>query len=69
MPKDAQSKEEIHKIIVALAEQVTYRLRKYNLLANVVNIQLRTNQFHDYSHQKKMNYPSSNTKDIIELEL
>ncbi len=67
LPKDAQSKEEIHKIIVALAEQVTYRLRKYNLLANVVNIQLRTNQFHDYSHQKKLNYPSSNTKDIIEI--
>ena len=67
LPKDAQSKEEIHKIIVALAEQVTYRLRKYNLLANVVNIQLRTNQFHDYSHQKKLNYQSSNTKDIIEI--
>ena len=67
LPKDAQNKEEIHKIIVALAEQVTYRLRKYNLLANVVNIQLRTNQFHDYSHQKKLNYPSSNTKDIIEI--
>lgn len=67
LPKDAYQKEEIHKIIVALAEQVTYRLRKYNLVANVVNIQLRTNQFHDYSHQKKLNYPSSNTKDIIEI--
>jgi DNA polymerase-4 len=67
LPKDVFTKDEIEKILVALAEQVTFRLRKYNLLANVVNIQLRTNQFVDYSHQKRLNVPSSNTKDIIEL--
>lgn len=67
LPKDAFTKEEIEKILVALAEQVTYRLRKYNLLANVVNIQLRTNSFKDYSHQKKLKAPSSSTKEIIEL--
>ncbi len=67
LPKDVFTKEDIEKILVALAEQVTYRLRKYNLLANVVNIQLRTNQFQDYSHQKKLKAPSSSTKEIIEL--
>lgn len=67
LPKDVFTKEDIEKILVALAEQVTYRLRKYNLLANVVNIQLRTNQFQDYSHQKKLKEPSSSTKEIIEL--
>lgn len=58
--------EEIEKILLALSEQVTYRLRKYNLLANTVNIQLRTKEFLDYSHQGKLNCATSNTREIYE---
>ena len=56
LPKDFYDIEEIFKIIIALTEQVTYRLRKYDLLANVVCIQLRTKDFKDYSHQKKLRF-------------
>ncbi len=56
--------DEIKKILLALAEQVTYRLRKYDLLANTVNIQLRTKDFVDYSHQGKLSIATSNTKEI-----
>ena len=45
LPSDTTSIDEIFKIIVALCEQVTYRLRKHNLVANTVNIQLRTKDF------------------------
>lgn len=51
-------------MLLALAEHVTYRLRKYNLLANVVNVQLRTSNFEDFSHQSKFDTSTSNTKTI-----
>ena len=56
--------EKIEEVLLALTEQVTYRLRQYDLLANVVNVQLRTKDFMDFSHQKKLDLPTSNTKDI-----
>lgn len=64
LPNDIRNKEELEKVLFALTEQVTYRLRKEKLLANVVNIQLRTKDFLDTSHQKKLETPVSNTKEI-----
>lgn len=64
IPNDVRNKEELEKILFALTEQVTYRLRKENLLANVVNVQLRTKDFIDFSHQKKLETSISNTKEI-----
>lgn len=67
LPRDLSNIQEIVPIIVALSEKVGYRLRKYNLLANVVNVQLRTNKFVDYSHQKKLPIETSSTKEILNL--
>ena len=66
LPKDIKSIDEIQKIIVALCEQVSFRLRKYNLIANTVNVQLRTKDFVDYSHQKQLKYATSSTRQILE---
>ena len=66
LPKDLKSADEIQKIIVALCEQVSFRLRKYNMIANTVNVQLRTKDFYDYSHQKQLKYATASTKQIIE---
>ena len=65
MPVDYKTKEEILKVLIALAEQVTYRLRKYDMLANTVRVQLRTKDFVDYSHQKKLAFPTSSTKEVF----
>ena len=65
LPKDLYTKEEIEKILSQIAEEVTYRLRKYNLLGTVISVSLRTNKFEDYSHQKKLLNPTSNTKEVI----
>ena len=67
LPRDISSNEEIEKVLLTLAEQVAYRLRRYNMYANVVNVQLRTKDFKDFSHQKKLMSPTSNTKNIYEL--
>ena len=64
LPYNLSSTEELNKILLALTEQVTYRLRKYNLLANTVNVQLRTKDFEDKSHQGKLMCATSTTKEI-----
>ncbi len=66
LPQDIKNIDEIFKVIVALCEQVTYRLRKYNLVANTVNIQLRTKDFENYSHQKQLKLATASTKEILE---
>ena len=66
MPIDLINIDDIERVLLKLTEQVTYRLRRHNLLATVVNVQLRTKDFKDFSHQSKLDLPTSNTKDIYE---
>ena len=66
LPNDLKDIEEINKIVVALCEQVSYRLRHYNLIASTVNVQLRNKDFVDHSHQKPLKYETASTKEIIE---
>lgn len=65
LPMDISNKEELEEVLVALTEQVTYRLRKQELLANVVSVQLRTKNFEDFSHQSKLYSATSSTKEIL----
>lgn len=64
LPVDLSSTEKIQEVILELTEQVTYRLRKHKLKANTVNVQLRTSDFKDFSHQKKLDITTSSTKEI-----
>ncbi len=63
---DAERLEELEKILLALTEQVTYRLRKHELIGRTVSVQLRNNSFVDKSHQKKLSQHSDNTKEIYQ---
>ena len=67
LPMDVNDISKLEEILLALTEQVTYRLRRYDLLANVVNVQLRTKDFEDKSHQRKLPEATSNTKEIYAL--
>ncbi len=67
LPIDLHGKEKIAEILLALTEQVTFRLRKYDLLANVVSVQLRTKDFKDYSHQRKLSSSSNSTREIYNV--
>ena len=64
LPVDVRNIEKLEEILLAISEQVAYRLRKYNMLANVVNVQLRSSDFKDFSHQGKLENSTSNTKEI-----
>ena len=65
LPIDINNIEQLEEVLLALTEQVTYRLRKENMMANVVNVQLRTKDFQDFSHQAKLDSSTSSTKEII----
>lgn len=65
LPIDINNIEELEEVLLALVEQVTYRLRKENLLANTVSVQLRTKNFEDFSHQAKLDNATANTKYIL----
>ena len=64
LPTDVHNIESVNEILLTLSEQVAYRLRKYNLYAHTVNVQLRTKDFHDFSHQKSFNTATASTKEI-----
>ena len=66
LPENIVELEKLEEILLALTEQVTFRLRKYNLLAKTVNVQLRTKYFEDTSHQGKLTISTSSTKEIYE---
>ena len=64
LPKDYTDINELNKVLLALSEKVGYRIRKCRLKAYTIGIQLKTNEFVKYSHQKKLNKPTSNTQEI-----
>lgn len=64
LPQNITSTKKLEEILLALAEQVTYRLRKYNMKAKTVNVQLRTEDFKDKTHQGKIDSETSSTKEI-----
>ena len=66
LPENITQIEKLEEILLALTEQVTYRLRQYKMLANTVNVQLRTKNFEDTYHQGKLQTATSSTKEIYE---
>lgn len=64
LPLDLVEREKIETVLLQIVELVTYRLRKWELLANVVSVQLRSSNFKDYSHQKKLEFSTNTTKEI-----
>lgn len=67
LPHDYTSIEKLEEVLLALVEQVTYRLRKEGLLANVVNVQIKTNEFKVFSHQRKLDFPTDSTKIVQDM--
>ena len=66
LPYDYTDINKLEEVLIALVEQVTYRLRAYNMCATVVNVQIKTNEFKVFSHQKKLDIATDNTKIILE---
>ena len=66
LPQNISEIEKLEEIVLTISEQVAYRLRKEKLLAGTVNVCLRTKNFEDTSHQKKLPEVTNTTKEIYE---
>lgn len=66
LKQDYNDINKLNKILLELTEQTTYRLRKQNMLAKTVNVQIKTKDFQTYSHQGKLDKPTASTKLIYE---
>lgn len=62
LPYDYADRQELESMLLTIVEQVAYRLRNHHLLAQVINVQLKTNEFKVYSHQRKLDMPTDSTK-------
>lgn len=67
LPTDYINIIELNKILLLLSEKVGYRIRKYQFKAYTIGIQIKTNDFFKYSHQKTLNKPTSNTQTIYNI--
>lgn len=66
LSQDTHDRNKIDSILLALTEEVSYRLRKQKMKATVVNIEIKTKDFQVYTHQGKLNDATSSTKVIYE---
>ena len=67
LAKDVENLDSLNEILLELVEHVTYRLRKHNMVTSVINVGLRTKEFKDFSHQRKLDLATSNTKEIYNV--
>ena len=65
--QDIKNIEKIEEVLLALTEHTTYRLRKLGLQCTVVSVQLRTSEFKNYSHQRKLDFATNSTKEIYKV--
>ena len=67
LPQDMYNIGKLSEVVLALSEQVAFRLRKHKLKANVICIQIKTKDFVSYSHQKTLSTATDITKQIYEV--
>jgi len=67
LAKDVTSDEEAHRILLALADSVTSRMRADGVKAYCVSVTVRSNDFKDRSHQKKLTDATDITAEVFEI--
>ena len=67
LPKDAETEEDAFAVFLELAELVGTRLRKEGTTAGLISIQLRSQDFQNYSHQRKLLQPTNITQEIYQI--
>lgn len=63
---DISNIQRLEEVLASLTEQVCFRLRKKNMKARVVNVGLRTKDFINFSHQKKLFEKTDSSKIIYD---
>ncbi len=67
IPFDVEDRNNAHLVLLSLTESVSARLRQANVLARLVSVSFRTNEFYGCSHQRKLYNPTDCTDEIREI--
>ncbi|MBE5785253.1 MAG: DNA polymerase IV [Clostridiales bacterium] len=67
LEKDVTTAEEGHRVLLALADSVSSRLRADGAKARCVSVTIRSNDFKNRSHQRKLKEATDVTKEIFEV--
>lgn len=67
LEKDVTTQEKAYEILLALADSVGYRMRADKVKAYCVAVTIRSNDFKDHSHQRKLFNPTDVTNEIYEI--
>ena len=66
MTKDAVSLEEINTVLLSLSESVAVRLRRANVRASMVSVEIKYNTFQSVSHQTTLATPSDSSSQLYQ---
>ncbi len=66
---DVQDRENAHKILISLCEELCVRLRKSENRCYVVSVNIGLSDFTSFSRQKKLFTPTDSTKTIMDVAL
>lgn len=67
LAEDIVTIEEAHRVLLALADSVTSRMRRDGCRAMCVSVTIRDNDFRDRSHQKKLDAPTDITSEVFNI--
>lgn len=67
LERDIRTAAEAHKVLLALADRVGIRIRADKKKAFCVTVTIRSNDFKNKSHQKKLSVPTDITREIYEV--
>lgn len=67
LPYDISNIEKLNEVLLSLITNITYRLRKEKMIADTVTVHLKTKEFINYSHSKKIENRTDSTKEIYEV--
>ncbi len=67
LSEDVRTAERAHKVLFALADSVTARMRADGTMAGCVAVTIRGNDFKDRSHQRKLPEPTDVTGEVYEV--
>lgn len=66
LARDVAKREEVHEVLLAIAERVGTRLRKLDRGARLIGLTVRSSDLMWYQHQKMLDTPISTTTQIYE---
>ncbi|PAB56163.1 DNA polymerase Y family protein [Anaeromicrobium sediminis] len=68
LPYDIESKEDAHKVLLSLTENVCIRLRKKEYKCRSICVEIKNNNFKRYTHQKKL-FNQTDCTDVVYDEI